>query len=65
MQDDVGQPRQAWQTVGDVEVDNQRAGALGAPERALRRIAEQGVDPIVAKQQGKRTAREISAADDE
>ena len=39
MQDDVGQPRQAWQTVGDVEVGNQRAGALGAPERALRRIA--------------------------
>ena len=65
MQDDVGQPGDAPQGGWVVEVGNQRAGALGAPERALRRIAEQGVDPIVAKQQGKRTAREISAADDE
>lgn len=65
MQDDVGQSGDAPKAWRPIKVGQQRAGAVGAPPGGLARIAEQRVDPVSAKQEGKSAACDVSAADDE
>jgi hypothetical protein len=65
MQHDVGQTANAPQTGGTIKIGKQGAGAAGAPERKLRRVTQQGEDPIMAEQTGQGSASHITAADDQ
>ena len=65
MQNDVGKSGQAFQARGPIEVGEQRAGAVSAPEGELRRVAQQREDPIVTEQARQGAAGHITAADDQ
>ena len=65
MQYDVGQPGKAMQAGGTIQIGKNGAGAAGAPEGELRRIAQQGENPIMAEQAGQDAAGNISTPDDQ
>ena len=65
MQHDVGQTANALQAGGAIKIGKQGAGAAGTPDRQLRRVAQQGEDPIMAEQMGQGSASHITAADDQ
>lgn len=65
MQDNIGQARNPLQRFGPIKVGQNGAGAGGTPGTKLRRIAQQGEDPIAADQMGHGAAGNISAADDQ
>ena len=52
MQNGVGQPGDAPQADGAVEIGNQGKRAPGAPERRLRVVAQQCDDAVAAEQIG-------------
>lgn len=65
MQDDIGQAGQTLQGGRAIEIGNQRTHPLAAPEWRLRRIAQQGENPVAAKQMGKRATGNVAAPDNE
>ena len=65
MQHDIGQPGQAPQGCGLIEIGNHRKNAILAPEGCVQRIAQQGVNPVAAKQMGKGSAGDVAASDNE
>ena len=65
MQHNVGQSGNALQTGRAIEVGQDRSCACGTPECELRRVAQQGEDPIMAQQTGQGTAGDIAAPDDQ
>lgn len=65
MQHDVGEAGDSFQALGLVEVGQDYAGTLGAPERRLRRVAEQDIEPEAAAQHVRGAAGDVAAADDQ
>ena len=65
MQNDIGQPCQTPQGGRPVEVGNQRTHPLVTPECRLRRITQQGENPVTAKQMGKGATGNVAAPDNE
>ena len=65
MNNDLGKAGNTLQGVGAIEVGKYRYAALLTPESDLRRIANQGVNAVMAEQSGQETAGNISAADDQ
>ena len=65
MQDDIGQSGETSQTGRPVKVGNQRTNAAVPPERGLKRITQQGENPVAAKQMRKGSAGNVAAPDNE
>lgn len=65
MQNDIGQTRQTLQGGRPIEIGNHRTHPLAAPERRLRRVAQQGENPVAAKQMGKGATGNVAAPDNE
>lgn len=65
MQNNVGKSGNTSQAGRMIEVGNNRVCSLVAPERALRRVAQQGEDLIVAKQTRQGAAGNVSAPNDQ
>ena len=65
MQNDIGQAGQALQGGRPIKVGNQGTDPLAAPEWRLRRIAQQGKNPVASAQMGKGATGNVAAADNE
>jgi len=65
MQYDIGEAANTLQTGGAVKIGKNGPDTFRSPDGTLRRIAQQGVDPVVAEQMGQGAASNITAADDQ
>ena len=65
MQYDIGQSGDPLQAAGPVEIGQHGKCAGPPPPRALRRIAQQGIDAVVTDQTRKSAARNVAAANNQ
>lgn len=65
MQHNVGQSANAFQLGGMVKIAEDWPHTASSPGSELRRVTQQGVDPVVAKQVGQSAAGNITATDDQ
>jgi len=63
--DNIGQAGDSPQAVRLIEIGDYRVRALGTPERALCRIANQRQDMVVAAQMRQHAARDVAATDNQ